>query len=112
MSGIVGQKVKLAQANGSDVELVVTGTALYATYETPEGFPAVYDDRAGLFCFARVVDGQFVSTGVPVTASPPEHVERHARESDAVRSRKIEERQSLMERRAQSPTGRPNTAED
>ena len=26
MSGIVGQKVKLAQANGSDVELVVTGT--------------------------------------------------------------------------------------
>ena len=112
MSGIVGQKVKLAQANGDDVELVVTGTTPYATYETPEGFPAVYDDRAGLFCFARVVDGEFVSTGVPVTAPPPAQVVRHARESDAVRSRKIAQRQSAMEQRARSPAGRSNTTED
>jgi hypothetical protein len=112
VSGIVGQKVKLGQANGSDVELVVTGTTLYATYETPDGFPAVYDDRAGLFCFARVVDGEFVSTGVPVTAPPPGQIERHARESDAVRGRKIAQRQSAMERRAQSPAGRTNTGED
>ena len=72
------------------MELVVTGTELYATYETPDGYPAVYDDRAGLFCFARVVDGQFDSTGVPVNRSRRLSTSSGMRrESDAVRSRKI-----------------------
>jgi hypothetical protein len=100
MSGIVGKKVSLGQAKGGDVDLIVTGTELYATYETPDGYPAIYDAAAGLFCFARLVGGRFVSTGVPVTSAPPPGVERHARESDDVRSHKIAQRQSEMERRS------------
>jgi hypothetical protein len=97
---IEGQKVSLGQANGPDVELVVTGTELYATYQTPDGFPAVYDDSLGLFCFARLDEGQLVSTGVPVTATPPPDLERNVEESSAVRTRKIAERREQMERRS------------
>jgi hypothetical protein len=107
--GMLGQTVSLGQTNGPDVELVVTGTELYATYETPEGYPAVYDDRSGLFCFARVVDGAFHSTGVPVTSAPPADVDKHAKESDAVRVRKIAQRQSQMERRSRPSSQRHQT---
>jgi hypothetical protein len=93
MSGIIGQTVRLGQADGSEVELVVSGTRLYATYETPDGFPAVYDDGTGLFCYARLVSGRFESTGVPVTLPPPSDVEPHAKESDDVRALKIRERE-------------------
>ena len=112
LSGIAGQKTTLAQANGGDVELVVTGTVHYATYETPDGYPAVYDDQAGLFCFARVVGGKFESTGVPVTAAPPADVQKHAHESDAVRTAKIAEREAAMQLRAGSPTARNNSREE
>jgi hypothetical protein len=101
MSGIIGQKVRLGQADGSEVELIVSGTRLYATYETPDGFPAVYDQLNGLFCYARLVSGRFESTGVPVTLPPPSDVEQHAQESDDVRSLKIRERQQQTEQQSQ-----------
>jgi hypothetical protein len=100
VSGIINQKAVLGQENGPDVELVVSGTAVYATYETLDGFPAVYDTDKGLFCYARVTDGRYVSTGVPVTSAPPTDVERHLKESDAVRQSRIVEREREMERRA------------
>ena len=100
MSGIINQKAVLGQENGPDVELMVSGTAVYATYETLDGFPAVYDTGKGLFCYARVTDGRYVSTGVPVTSAPPTDVERHLKESDAVRQSRIVEREREMERRA------------
>ena len=103
MSGIVGQRVSLGQANGPDVDLVVTGTELYATYETPDGYPAIYDDGLGLFCFARLVRGKFQSTGVPVNEKPPSAVVPHSKELDAVRSRKIAERDAQMLKRANAP---------
>jgi hypothetical protein len=109
LSGIVGQKVSLGQANGPDVDLIVTGTELYATYKTPEGYPAIYDDRSGLFCFARLVNDQYESTGVPITSAPPTSVERHAEESDAVRTRKIAERQFQMQRRSHASTRQQRT---
>ena len=100
MSGISNQRTLLGQENGPEVELLVSGTVLYATYETLDGFPAVYDDARGLFCYARMVDGRYESSGVAVTSSPPAGVERHARESDAVRQARIVERQAQMDRRA------------
>jgi hypothetical protein len=103
MVGVFGEKVSLGQANGPDVELIVSGTELYATYNTPDGFPAVYDDRLGLFCYAKVVDGKFESTGVPVTSPPPAGVVRNATESDDVRMRKIQERSQQMELRSRQP---------
>ena len=96
MVGMFGEKASLAQANGPDVELIVRGTELYATYETPEGFPAVYDEARGLFCYARVVGGRFETTGIPVSEQPPPGVVRHATESDEARREKIEERTRQM----------------
>jgi hypothetical protein len=60
----------------------------------------VYDADKGLFCYARLTNGRFISTGVPVTDAPPTDVERHLQESDAVRQRRIVERQREMERQA------------
>jgi hypothetical protein len=97
MVGMFGQKVSLAQAHGPDVDLIVRGTELYATYETPEGFPVVYDDALGLFFYARISSGKFESTGVAVTLPPPPDIERHVKESDEVRMRKIQVRTLQME---------------
>lgn len=93
MAGMFGGQVPMGQANGPDVDLVVRGTEYYATYETPDGYPAVYDDLLGLFCYALVVSGEFRTTGVPVTEPPPPGMEPHANESDDVRMRKIAERE-------------------
>ena len=90
MSGINNERAFLGQRSGPEVELVVSGTKQYATYETPDGFPALYDESLGLFCYALVVDGSYRSTGVPVNQPPPAGVARHAQESDAVRAAKIE----------------------
>jgi hypothetical protein len=106
VSGIVGQKVSLGQANGPEVDLVVTGSELYASYETPDGYPAVYDDKLGLFCYARLLDGEYQSTEVSVSERPPAGVERHAEESTAVQSRKMAERQAVMEARGRRPRER------
>jgi len=100
MVGVFGEKVQLSQASGPDVDLIVRGTELYGSYETPDGFPVVYDDSLGLFCYARVLAGEFQSTGVPSTSSPPPDVERHAKESDEVRVRKIEQRTRQLAQRA------------
>jgi hypothetical protein len=91
MSGVIRQTAMLGQANGPEVELVVTGTKTYATYETPDGYPAVYDDSLGLFCYARVIQGEYESTAVPVSSGPPPGVVKHAAESDEVRASKIED---------------------
>ena len=58
--------------------------------------------RWGLFCYARLVDGRFESTGIPVTQPPPVGVKRHATESDDVRKQKIQERTLQMERRSRA----------
>jgi hypothetical protein len=84
----------LGQGRGPEVELVVTGTPLYATYETLDGFPAIYDQDRELFCFARLGDdGAFRSTGVSVLSAPPPGLERHVHEADGVRAAKIAGRQ-------------------
>ena len=90
MSGVFGQRVVLGQGRGPDVELRVTGTPLYATYETLDGYPAVYDPYRELFCFARLSpEGAFLSTGVSVLSPPPAGLRRFAHESDDVRAAKI-----------------------
>lgn len=103
MSGVIGRRASLGQANGPEVELIVSGTADYANYETPDGYPVVYDESLGLFCFARVENGEYHSTQVSVSAPAPSGVTRHARESDMVRARKINDRQAQRELRARGP---------
>lgn len=96
MSGVINQRVSLAQGKGPDVELIVKGTPFYATYHTPDGFPAVYDDDLELFCYARLVGGRLQSTGVPVSEPPPTDADRGAREADGVRAEKISEQESHL----------------
>lgn len=97
MSGVIGQRAWLGQGRGPDVELVVTGTPLYATYETLDGYPAVYDPRRELFCYAQLAqDGAFRSTGVSVLSAAPPGLRRHVHESDGVRAAKIAGRQREM----------------
>lgn len=100
MTGVFGEKVSLSQANGPDVELIVRGDEWYATYETPAGYSAIYDEQAGLFCYARVVDGHYVSSGIPIAEHPPAGISRHERESDPVRAAKVAEREQQRRQRA------------
>jgi hypothetical protein len=104
MTGVFREKASLGQANGSDVDLIVTGTEFYATYETLDGFPVIYDDSLGLFCYARIEKGRFETTGISVTSSPPPNLEKHIVESDEVRMRKIDERRLQMEQRSGATT--------
>lgn len=100
MSGTRDERAQLGQENGPDVELVVSGTKQYATYETVDGFPVIYDQGLGLFCYALVVDGRYRSTGVSLQAPPPPAVARHARESDDVRAARIREQDARRDRRS------------
>lgn len=77
---------------------MVTGTPLYTNYETVDGFSVVYDEGLELFCYARLKDGGFESTGVPISSPPPQGVQPHARESEGVRAAKIAARRAHMER--------------
>jgi hypothetical protein len=88
MTAIRGERLTFGQRDGSEVQLVVFGTELYARYETADGYSAVYDDALGVFCYARLADGAFVSLGAPVTGPPPAGAIRHGQESEAVRQAK------------------------
>ena len=90
MSGVFGERALLGQANGPDVELVVSGSELYATYETVDGFPAIYDDALGLFCLrARGRRHAIESTARAGHRAAAGRLSLHAREADAVRAEKI-----------------------
>ena len=67
-----------------------------------KAFQPIHDDALGLFCYARLEDGRFESTGIPVTRRLPSGVKRHATESDEVRKQKIQERTLQMERRSRA----------
>jgi M6 family metalloprotease-like protein len=88
MSAILGERLTFGQRSGPDVQLVVRGDEFYARHETDSGYTAVYDEARGLFCYAVVVGGAFVSSGMPVSAGPPPGVPRHLHEAPGVRLRK------------------------
>jgi hypothetical protein len=100
MSAIFGEKVTFPQASGPDLELIVSGTELYAAYQTLDGFPVVYDDAKGMFCYARLVDGSLESTGVALGAPPPPGVERGVEDDDEARQSKMNARAMDFAKRA------------
>jgi hypothetical protein len=91
MTAVNKQKVWLGQANGPEVELIVTGNPLYATYQTPQGYAAIYDDQLGLYCYADLQEGSFVSTGIAVGLPAPPGLPLQLMESGEVRARKSEQ---------------------
>jgi hypothetical protein len=92
VGALFGERVTLGQARGLDVKLIVYGDEFYARYETPEGYAVIYDEPRGLFCYASLREGRFVSSGVPLAAPPPPAAVRHAEEAPAVRLEKAARR--------------------
>ena len=92
MSGIFGELLRFGQEKGPEVQLIVTGDERYARYETQEGYTAVYDPERGLFCYAILHEGRFVSSGVAISDAPPGGLRRHLKEDPEVRRRKVEVR--------------------
>src|SRR5829696_2535833 len=85
MGAIFGESLTFYQADGSSIPLRVWGDERYARYETPDGYSAVFDAQRGVFCYARLTNGRWDSTGVPVTAQPPRGLTKHLQEEPAAR---------------------------
>ena len=94
MSAIFGEMLTFGQANGPDVQLYAFGDEYYARHEDASGFTVSYDTELGLFTYATVIDGRFVSSGVPMTKDPPAGLRRHLEESEAVRHEKYTRRRT------------------
>ena len=92
MSAIFGELMSFDQEKGPEVKLRVFGDEFYARYETEEGYTAIYDDDLGLFTYARLKDGRFLSSGLDLSRSPPPDLEKHLEESDEVRLNKAAKR--------------------
>ncbi|MCC6322900.1 MAG: M6 family metalloprotease domain-containing protein [Phycisphaerales bacterium] len=90
MSIIAGERLTFRQSDGSQVTLIVNGDERYAHYQKEDGYTVVYDAARGRFCYADVVNGRFVSTGVSALAGSPPGVRRGLRESEAARRDKLE----------------------
>lgn len=107
MSGIFNEQLTFKQENGPDVRLVVIGDEHYAHYETVDGYTVVYDVELGLYCYARTINGRFISSGIPMNAAPPPDIHRHITESESVRQEKFTLRHS-----ARQPPPAPFNAAD
>lgn len=104
MGKLSGQKVTIGQEKGPDIDLVVHGDEFYARYETPGGYPVVYDDARGFFCYALLRDGRFLSSGVPASAPPPPAARREVTESPAVRQMSAAARETSRRSPPEAPT--------
>lgn len=96
MSSIFGEVLTFSQEKGPDVKLKVFGDEFYSRYENLDGYTAVYDVDLGLFCYAVLIEGEFVSSGVDISQSPPDKIWRHLKESAQVRNAKFESRYARM----------------
>ena len=96
MGAIFDEYLVFRQEQGPDVELVVSGDEFYARYETTDGFTVVYDLDLGLYCYADLEDGHFVSTGTPLSKRPPVGLRRHLKESPEVRNAKFQQRYNTL----------------
>jgi hypothetical protein len=91
MSAIFGEVLRFPQEKGPEVRLVTFGNQFYSRRETEDGYSVIYDKGLGLYCYALLVDGAYVSSGVPLSQNPPPDLEKHLLESSDVRRTKAEE---------------------
>jgi M6 family metalloprotease-like protein len=71
---------------------VVDGDEYYAIHETKDGYSTIYDESAGLYCYAALQDGQFISTSVSIAEKAPTYLKKHLRESNDVVEEKFGDR--------------------
>jgi hypothetical protein len=92
MAAIFGEMLTFSQEKGPEIRLRVFGDEFYARYETEKGYTAVYDEALGLYVYARLEEGRFIPSGIPVTRSPPAGLKPHLVEADLVRQEKASRR--------------------
>jgi hypothetical protein len=100
MTAVNNQNVWLAQANGPDVELVGSDSTLYATYKAPQGYAAIYDHDLGLYCYADLQEGSYVSTDISVGLPAPPGLPLQLMESGEARARKSEQQAQSWSRQS------------
>ena len=96
MSGIFGETLSYPQENGPDVELVVFGDEFYSRRETKNGYTTIYDDKLGQYCYAILIEGQFASSGIPISKPPPQGLQSHLEETESVRRDKFNRRYNKL----------------
>ncbi len=96
MSSIFGEYLTFSQERGPIVQLRAFGDEFYARYENLDGYSTVYDREIGLYCYAHLVSGELVSSGIDILKSPPGGLRRHLKESEDVRNRKFSDRYNKM----------------
>jgi M6 family metalloprotease-like protein len=96
MSAIFGETLTFTQDIIPEIKLVVFGDEFYARYENEDGYSVVYDSDISSFCYAVLINGEFVSSGKLLMEDPPPGLRRHLKESDTVRNTKFEQRYASM----------------
>lgn len=97
MSRTKNEKIILAQRDGSTVTLIVSGDEFYARSETEDGYTVVYDRVLGMFCYAYLFQGAFISSGIPTIKNAPAGIRKHLRETGSVIESKFNLRFQLRE---------------
>jgi M6 family metalloprotease-like protein len=97
MSAIFGERLLYPQEAGPDVELMVWGDEFYARRETISGYTVVYDQELGLYCYAQLAQGWFVTTRVPISKPPPPGIPPHLNEWPLVRRDRVAVRSRALQ---------------
>jgi hypothetical protein len=96
MSAIFGETLTFPQEKGTEVELVVFGDEFYSRRETKEGYTAIYDDELGQYCYAILREGEFASSGIPLSEPPPPGIQPHLEEAEPIRREKFARRYTQL----------------
>ena len=96
MSTIVGERLIFGQQEGDNVSLVVFGDEFYARYETANGYTVVYDLNYGCYCYAQLIDGQLVSSTIPISKRPPIGLRKHLSASPRNRNEEFRSRYNTL----------------
>ena len=92
MTAIFGELLSFSQEKGPEVRLRVYGDEFYARYETENGYTVMYDESLGLYVYALLKEGRFVSSGIALTRKPPPGLKPNLVESDLIRQDKAAHR--------------------
>ena len=70
MSSIFGEILTFPQERGTEVRLKVHGDEFYSRHENLDGYTVVYDSDQGLYCYALLIKGEFISSGIDLEPDP------------------------------------------
>jgi len=96
MSALEGEVVICSQQKEAGVSLRVFGDEFYARYESLEGYTVLYDVDIGKYCYALLIRGHLVSSGIPNNQDPPVEVTKHLQEDSLVRALNFDQEYSRI----------------